>query len=312
MRRPLPRLQTDVCRHAKLVAVCFVLTLASRDTLSAQVAGASHTSSAHLDSLRRFYRVPPAQVRPILVATFLGAPGSSLGSPAATGVGSDNYFIGAGFQQRTRFTDRPDAGFGGGIGFGDPESSVGLELTVSSFSSVRHPPASIGGVSFKFHHRDPQHRMLYAVGMENAATWGAADGGHSVYGVISRVFVPRERENASLGVVSVSLGIGNGRFRTASEIDNHRKTVGVFGGAGVRITPAIALVSDWTGQDLDAGLSVTPFPGRGLVGLIGFADLTHSAGNGARFIMAIGYGFNSRRDNRRLSPEDLNAVFMPR
>jgi hypothetical protein len=74
----------------------------------------------------------------------------------------------------------------------------------------------------------------------------------------------------------------------------------------------VALAADWTGQDLDAGVTFTPFPGRGIVGSIGFADLTRTAGDGPRFIMSFGFGFNARRDNRRLSPEDLNAIFAPR
>jgi hypothetical protein len=278
---------------------------------AAQGSGQTGRASARLDSLRKLYRVPPAPVQPVVVATFLGAPASSLGSPAASGVGSGDYFVGAGYQERTRFTDRPDGGFGGGVGFGDPEAGLGLELAVSSFSSIRHSLASIGGVSFKIHHRDPQRLMLYAVGMENAASWGLADGGHSIYGLIGRVFLLRQGENVPFGVLSTSIGIGNGRFRSTSAIRDGRSGVGVFAGVGLRITQAVALASDWTGQDLDAGFTVTPFPGRGIVGSIGFADLTHSAGDGPRFIMSIGFGFNARRDNRRLSPEDLNAVFTP-
>jgi hypothetical protein len=125
------------------------------------------------------------------------------------------------------------------------------------------------------------------------------------------VFVLRPEENVPFGVLSTSIGIGNGRFRSARAIQKNQRGVGIFGGVGLRLTQAISLASDWTGQDLDAGFTITPFPGRGIVGSIGFADLTHSAGDGPRFIMSIGFGFNARRDNRRLSPEDLNAVFTP-
>lgn len=289
-----------------LAAVCGAANLAPA---SAQVSRQAPPANPRLDSLRRLYRVPPAPVRPIVVATFLGAPGSSLGSPSVSGVGMGDYFVGAGYQERTRFSDRPDGGVGIGVGFGDPEAGVGLETTLSSYSSIRHSFASIGGFSFKLHHRDPQHLMLYAAGVENAVSWGGSDAGTSVYGMLGHVFVLRPGDNANFGVVSASLGVGNGRFRSQSAVQNHRSTVGVFGGLGLRILPSVALAADWTGQDLDAGFTITPFPNRGIVGSIGFADLTHSAGNGARFIMSIGYGFNARRDDRRLSPEDLNAVF---
>lgn len=289
-----------------LVALCGAAYIAPA---SAQSPRPAPPPNPRLDSLRRLYRVPPAPVRPIVVATFLGAPGSSLGSPSVSGVGTGDYFVGAGYQERTRFSDRPDGGVGIGAGLGDPEAGIALESTLSSYSSIRHSFASIGGFSFKLHHRDPQHLMLYAAGVENAISWGGSDAGTSVYGMVGHIFVLRPGDNTSFGVLSGSVGIGSGRFRSQSAVLDHRSTVGVFGGLGVRLVPAVALAADWTGQDLDAGVTITPFPDRGIVGSIGFADLTHSAGNGARFIMSIGYGFNARRDNRRLSPEDLNAVF---
>ncbi len=277
--------------------------------LSTGVAGRLQAQTSRLDSLRRAYHVPPPPVRQITVATFLGAPGSTLGSPSASGAGGGDYFFGAGYQERTRYTSRPDGGFGAGTGLGDPESGVALEATVTSFSSVRHGFLTIGGASFKLHHRDVQHLMLYAVGIEDAVTWGHVDGGTSFYGTIGHVIPLRVAENAAFGVLSTSIGIGTGRFRSEADIRNHRHTVGVFGGVGLRIVRDVAATADWTGQDLDAGLTFTPFAGRGIVGTMGMADITRHAGDGPRFIVGVGFGFNARRDNRRLSPEDLNAVF---
>ncbi len=262
-----------------------------------------------LDSLRRLFHVPPAPIRQITVATFFGAPGSSFGSPSPSGAGSRDYFFGVGYQERTRYTSRPDGGFGAGTGFGDPEGGIALETAVTSFSSVTHGPMTIGGVSFKLHHRDPQHMLLYAVGIENALTWGHVDGGTSVYGLVGHVFPLRSGYDAALGVLSTSLGIGTGRFRSETDVLDHRDAIGVFGGVGLRIISTVAATADWTGQDLDAGFTVTPFLDLGIVGSIGVADLTRRAGNGPRFIMSIGYGFNARRDGRTLSPEDLNGVF---
>jgi hypothetical protein len=269
----------------------------------------AQAGSSRLDSLRRLYRVPPAPVRQITVATFLGAPGSTLGSPSASGAGAGDYFFGAGFQERTRYTSRPDGGFGAGTGLGDPERGIALEATVSSFSSVRHGFLTIGGASFKLHHRDIEHMMLYAVGIEDAVTWGRTDGGTSFYGTVGHIIPLRPGDNSAFGVLSTSMGIGTGRFRSEADIRNHRHTVGVFGGVGLRIVSDVSATADWTGQDLDAGLTFTPFPGRGIVGTMGMADITRHAGDGPRFIMSVGFGFNARRDNRRLSPEDLSAVF---
>ena len=294
-------------RRLVAMAVGIFFLLAAASPSQGQIAAAR--DSARVDSLRRLYRVPPAPVRRITVATFLGAPGSSVGSPSASGAGGGDYFFGTGYQERTRYTSRPDGGFGAGTGLGDPESSVALEATISSFSSVRHGFLDIGGISFKLHHRDVQHLMLYAVGIEDAIKWGRTDGGTSVYGIVGHIIPLRPNDNSAFGVLSTSIGIGTGRFRSEADIRNNRHTVGVFGGVGLRLLPAVAATADWTGQDLDAGVTLTPFPGRGIVGTVGVADLTRRAGDGPRFIMAIGFGFNARRDNRRLSPEDLSAVF---
>ncbi|MDE3052265.1 MAG: hypothetical protein KGJ70_00155 [Gemmatimonadota bacterium] len=294
-------------RFATAVGVLLAVGCAGR--ADAQTARAALGDSARLDSLRRFYRVPPPDVQQITVAKFLGAPGSTIGSPSASGAGVGDYFFGVGFQERTRYTDRPDGGFGAGAVLGDPESGVALETTVTSFSSVRHAFLSIGGFSFKVHHRDIPHMMLYAVGIENALTWGHTDGGTSVYGTVGHVVPLRSGDDAAFGVLSTSVGVGTGRFRSEADIRNHRHTVGVFGGLGLRIVAAVSATADWTGQDLDAGFTFTPFAGRGIVGTMGVADLTRHAGNGPRFIMSVGFGFNARRDNRRLSPEDLSAVF---
>ena len=295
----------------------FVLSLAGLVFLGlgvarAQVPDSTHRSQTRLDSLRARYRIPPAPVAPIVVASFLGAPGSTLGSPSTSGVGSGDYFVGTGFQERTRYTSLPDGGFGGGMGFGDAEAGVALEVAGSSYSSIRHAPLSIGGISVKLHHRDADRLLLYAVGVENVASWGLADGGRSVYAEIEKVLVLRPGDNASFGVLSASLGIGNGRFRTETDIDSGRKTFNAFGGVGLRLISSVALAADWTGQDLDAGFTITPFPGRGIVGTVGMADLTRRAGDGPRFIMSLGFGFNAHRDDRKLSPEDLNAIFVPR
>ncbi len=277
--------------------------------LYAQVPVSPPPANRRLDSLRKLLSLPPAPVRQVAVATFLGAPGSSLGSPAATGAAAGDYFFGVGYQERTRYTSRPDGGFAGGFGLGNPDDAVALETVVSSFSSVTRGPMRIGGVSFKLHHRDSERMMLYAIGIENAVTWGRVDGGTSAFAMLGKVFVLRPGDDTPFGVLSSSLGVGNGRFRSEADVDADRRTLGVFGGLGLRLVSTVSASADWTGQDLDAGLTFTPFPNRGIVGTIGGADLTRRAGNGPRLIMSIGYGFNARRDNRQLSPEDLNAVF---
>jgi hypothetical protein len=50
-------------------------------------------------------------------------------------------------------------------------------------------------------------------------------------------------------------------------------------------------VSDWTGQDLDTGISFIPFRHSPIVVSLSMADVTRRAGDGPRFIAGIGAGF---------------------
>ena len=70
-------------------------------------------------------------------------------------------------RERTRFTHSPDASFSSGMGFGDPEHTVGLETVLSSYSTIRRPPFSVGGVSVKLHHDFSSQNLLFAVGVED-------------------------------------------------------------------------------------------------------------------------------------------------
>jgi hypothetical protein len=81
--------------------------------------------------------------------------------------------------------------------------------------------------------------------------------------------------------------VGTGRFRTEHQILNSHDTVNPFGGFSLRLAQPASLLADWTGQDLDAGLSVVPFRRVPLVITPGVADLTTTP----RFIVGVGYGF---------------------
>jgi hypothetical protein len=221
---------------------------------------------------------------------------------------SGDYFAGLGYQNRTRYTRLQDAAFSTGAGFGDPEHDVGTELVLTSFSTVRRMPFTVGSVSVKLHRRIPSQQLLFAVGAENPFHWGAVDGGSSVYATAAKVFMLRESEDAPFGIISTSLGVGNGRFRSEADVIAHRQTVSPFGGLGVRLTPLLSGAMDWTGQNLNAGLILMPFRDYGFMIDGGMADLTHRAGDGARFVMSVGYGFNSHVDSRILSEEDRNAI----
>jgi hypothetical protein len=89
--------------------------------------------------------------------------------------------------------------------------------------------------------------------------------------------------------------VGNGRFRREEDVVAGRETVNVFGAVALRVAEPVSLTADWTGQDLYAAVSVRPVRRVPLVATVGVADITGSAGDGARLIVSVGYGLRIPR-----------------
>jgi len=69
---------------------------------------------------------------------------------------------------------------------------------------------------------------------------------------------------------------------------------------GVRVLSPLSLIADWTGQDLMLGASIVPFVRLPLFIAPAFADVTGSAGDGARFV--LGVGMDSTSPSIKTSP----------
>ena len=221
----------------------------------------------------------------------VGVPAASISSPTAFGVDWGEGFVGVAYQQRTRYTDIDDGAVVLGFGLGDRERLAALEVALTSYSTIRGAgPLEAGGASFKLH-RALGEDFGVAVGMENALEWGDNDAGTSAYAVATRVFRRTRDPEALFGSFVVSGGIGNGRFRFEDDVEDDQETVNLFGSVGVLVAEPLSLIADWNGQDLFAAASWRPVRRVPLVINAGVADLTGTAGDGARFILSAGYGF---------------------
>lgn len=259
----------------------------------AALALAAPAAAQDAGALRDRYRLPAPPTLEVAARGPWAAPGIAIGIPTGFGADQGDGFAGMGFQHRTRLEDRPDGGLVAGVGVGDARRAAGLEAAVSSFGTARS--CCRGGVSFKLHKLLPPGDASVALGWENAATWGrmegldeATDAGSSVYLVGTKVFRLRDNPAYPLGSMSLTAGVGTGRFRTERQILDGEETVGVFGGGSLRLAPPASLIVDWTGQDLAAGVSVVPLRRFPLLLTPGVADLTTEP----RFILGVGYGFN--------------------
>jgi hypothetical protein len=223
------------------------------------------------------------------------SPGSSSGTPTAYGAEWGDVFFGAGYQARTRYTPHADGDAYAGIGLGNPRNYVGIELVYVSFTTIRHGFFRESSLSFKVH-RDLTANLAIAYGWEDAIHSSGTDGGSSQYGVLT-TFIPTRRDGSYfLSSITMSAGIGNGRFHREQDFYADKHGINAFGSAGIRVFKPVSFIADWTGQDLMLGASIVPFPKVPLFITPAYADVTGKAGDGARFVMGVGvdYSFTNR------------------
>ncbi len=224
---------------------------------------------------------------------WLSSPGTSFDVPTAFGASLGDVGIGVGFQSRTRFTQTTDGGGGVVFGLGDPYNAVGFDVGIGLNDLGINGNGSFGSRGsffFKLHRVLPEDFRI-AVAVENALIWGGSDTDTSVYGVVSKTFRLKESRFEPFSRLYLNVGVGSGRFRTEDQVFNDTGSVGVFGSVAVRVIDQMNVFTEWTGQDLDVGLSIAPFPDIPIVITPAAIDITGSAGDGVRFGLGISYGF---------------------
>ena len=245
--------------------------------------------SPELQRLRQDFLIEEPKTLSAKLAEFVVAPSASISIPIGFGANFGQIFGGFGFQSRTRFTNQADGGLALGVGLGEPQKIVGLDVTMAILS-LFGDNAGRGSFSFKIHRSLPEG-FAVALGFENAINWGGTDAGSSIYGVVSKFFQFTETTKEPFSQLTLSLGVGGGRFRSEGAIEDGVNSLGVFASAGLRIVEPVSAIVEWSGQDLNAGISLIPFQNIPLTVNLAGADLTGNAGNGARFVMSIGYNY---------------------
>ncbi len=245
------------------------------------------------DSLRSHLRISLPDRDWNLVDVRRGQPASTINTPTAYGQRWGDVYAGAAYQNRIRYDDWNDGVASVGIGLGDPDRYVGLDVslnildTYTDFGEDR-------SLSVRLHRRLP-YRSAVAVGHENLWHTDGTDGGSSRYVVVSKVVLMRDRPTSPFGSMVFNLGLGDDRFLPEQQFARGAEGVNVFGSLGVRVHPRANAVANWTGQDLALGLSVAPVRRWPLVITPAVVDLTGRAGDGARFSVSAGLNYNFRR-----------------
>lgn len=251
---------------------------ASPPSLDSQPVNSSVTPELQRLQKDFLIQIPPS------LSSVVVAPSASISTPLGFGASFGQIYGGVGFQARTRFRQRADGGLSLGAGLGDPRKFLGLDATVSVLSLTGNDAFERGGISFKIHRSLPE-KFAIAVGVENAIGWGFTDAGSSVYGVVSKFFHLKDNTDEPFSQLTLSLGLGGGRFRSENDIINGVDSVGVFSSIGVRVIEPMSFVAEWSGQDLNMGISLIPFHNLPLTINLAGADWTGNAGDGKLFVI---------------------------
>jgi hypothetical protein len=219
---------------------------------------------------------------------YRASPSVTIVNPSGYGASWRTAGIGFGLQERTRFTSDADGVIGLGLGLGNPNTNVGLQLGVTLVDVSA--PFRDGAFNVKLHRRLPSDFSV-ALGIQGLTTWGDTDGGSSGYGVITKKFTFKQDRTQPFSELYTSVGLGGGQFRSESDINNGVNSLGVFSSLALRVIEPMNLVTEWTGQDLTIGVSLVPFRNLPLTIVPAVTDITGEAGDGARFIFGLGYGF---------------------
>lgn len=221
-----------------------------------------------------------------------GVPSLTISNPY--GFGSDRGFysgLSYQFSNRNEGSDSADATAGFGMGFGNAQKSIGAELsyTMASFGQTNRDFGS-GGFNLKLHRK-------IAEGWGIAAGWNSflsigdgTDFDDSLYLSTTKIFKLREKLSSPLSRVAITAGVGNGQFRTEDDIADDNNNFNPFGSLSFRVARPVSFVTEWTGQDLAMGVSVSPIRTLPLTVNLGARDIA-GAGDKVRFVFGIGSGF---------------------
>ena len=229
-------------------------------------------------------------VEPLIInqSVFIPLPGSNFGTPSGFGASWGSAFTGISYASAGD-TFKDDGSAILGIGFGDSLDAVGLELDfgINSLDGF----ADDGTLGFKVH-KAFSTRTAVSVGWANPVRWGDADNNDdTIYGSLTHRFDLKPNNVDNQLPLTVTLGVGTGAYRSVGAIDADDNTPNLFASAGLRVIPRLSMISTWTGNSLNLGVSTTPF-NLPVVFNIGVVDVTDNLGDGTRLFFSSGYAFN--------------------
>lgn len=223
-------------------------------------------------------------VVPEAVPEFESSPALSIYIPVAYGADRNTVFLSGSYQASVRRDEGSVGAAGIGIGLGDARKAVGVELSYAL--ETTDDSFGEGGFNAKIHRQLGQD-LAGAVGWNGFLNIGRNDFEQSKYGVLTKVFRTQESLNSPFSRVAVTVGVGDGQFRSNGAEKAGDNNINAFGNVAIRVVRPVSFIAEWTGQDLALGLSIAPFRNFPFVITPAVRDIA-GGGDGARFVLGAG------------------------
>ena len=202
------------------------------------------------------------------------------------------------FQSRTRNTTsgfKPDANVGLSLGMGDPRRVFGatFNFNVYGLSNEVGEDGNFGAGSMDVQvNRAINDYIHVGAGVRNLFQWKNPPfipRTNRSFHFTGNFIIPFSRNYYKpFSLLFLTLGAGNGVFRTTSDFDPRNSgNFNFFGSAAIQVFRGGNIIAEWNGYAMNAGFSIYPFrkiPALGAT--FAFADWT---GQNLRFIMSAGY-----------------------
>lgn len=217
-------------------------------------------------------------------------PSSSAGIPSGFGAEWGDFFISAALAGADRLRPEADGSLYMGLGLGDAENLVGIEIAYNLLS-IRDF-ASNGSFDAKVHrefYSDDTLQVDAAVGVTSAFPYGSNAVGteSSLYGVVSSAYLLQPDHPTNTLTLNTTLGLGGGNFA------GEGSDVGILAGVGLRVHPQFSINTAWSGVGLNVGASIVASPRSPISINLLYGDITNNTPAGSVAVISIGYGISS-------------------
>lgn len=233
----------------------------------------------------------------------VASPAISHSNPIGYGNSWGQIDVGVIFETPNRFGNTEDGSISASAGLGDPNKTIGFDTTLTFYSLTgenQSDPLETGSVSFEVS-RNFSRNLGVSLGVENLIRFSPDNitpPQTNFYVVGTQRFQLRENAFSPFGLAYLTAGVGEGRFSPVDDFEfDENGAFNLFGSVAVQIVPRLNGITEWTGQDLNMGVSVVPFREVPLVinlmavDIFGNVEEEFGQEGSARFSGSLNYGF---------------------